>query len=118
MLVTNPPAPRTLAREVVRSVSKGSWALLAVGIVSTIADGLILIIDWSVGDLAVFLVTLLVVRGVLTMASLPLDGRGRGWAIVMGVLEVGGGIALFPGRSRHCWWSPRSSVGGPFSTAP
>jgi hypothetical protein len=63
---------------VVRSVSKGWWALLAVGIVSTIAGGLILIIDWSVGDLAVFLVTLLVVGGVLTMASLPLDGRGRG----------------------------------------
>jgi uncharacterized membrane protein HdeD (DUF308 family) len=95
MLVTNPLAPRTLAREVVQSVSKGWWALLAIGLVSTIAGGLILVIDWSVDDLAVFLGTLLVVRGVLTMASLPLDGSARGWAIVMGLLELGVGIALF-----------------------
>jgi uncharacterized membrane protein HdeD (DUF308 family) len=95
MLVTNPLAPRTLAREVVRSVARGWWALLIIGIVSVAAGGLILIIDWSVEDLAVFLGTLLVVRGVLMMFSLPLDGSARGWAIVMGLLELGAGIALF-----------------------
>jgi uncharacterized membrane protein HdeD (DUF308 family) len=95
MLITNPLAQRTFARDVVRSVSRGWWALLVVGIVSVIAGGLILIIDWSVADLAVFLGTLLVVRGVLTRASLPLDGSPRGWAIAMGVLELGVGIALF-----------------------
>jgi uncharacterized membrane protein HdeD (DUF308 family) len=95
MLVTNPLAPRTFAREIVKSVSRGWWALLAVGVVSVIAGGLILIIDWSVADLAVFLGTLFVVRGILTMASLPLDGSPRGWAIAMGLLELGVGIALF-----------------------
>ena len=91
MLVTNPLSPRS----VVRSVSSGWWVLLASGIISIIAGGLILIIDWSVGDLAVFLGVLLVVRGLFTMLSLPLDGSGRGWAVALGVLEVGIGIAMF-----------------------
>jgi uncharacterized membrane protein HdeD (DUF308 family) len=95
MLVTNPLATRSFAREVVKSVSRGWWALLAIGLVSVVAGGLILVIDWSVADLAVFLGTLLVVRGILTMASLPLDGSPRGWAIVMGLLELGVGVALF-----------------------
>jgi uncharacterized membrane protein HdeD (DUF308 family) len=95
MLVTNPFAARTFARDAVKSVSSGWWALFAVGILSTIAGGLILAIDWSVGDLAVFLGTLLVVRGLLTTFSIPLDGGGRGWAIAMGLLEVGVGIAMF-----------------------
>jgi uncharacterized membrane protein HdeD (DUF308 family) len=95
MLVTNPLAPRTVSSEAIRSVSKGWWALLAIGIVSILAGGLILTIDWSVGDLAVFLGTLLVVRGVLNTASVPLDGSPRGWAIAMGLLEIGVGIALF-----------------------
>jgi uncharacterized membrane protein HdeD (DUF308 family) len=95
MLVTNPLAPRTLAREAIRTVSRGWWALLLMGIVSTVAGGLILIIDWSVRDLALFLGTLLVVHGVLTMLSLPLDGSPRGWAIAMGILEAGVGVALF-----------------------
>ena len=46
-------------------------------------------------DLAIFLGTLLVVRGVLSMLSLPLDGSARVWSFVMGLLEVGVGIALF-----------------------
>jgi uncharacterized membrane protein HdeD (DUF308 family) len=95
MLVTNPLASRARARERLNDVARGWWALCLVGIVSTIAGGLILLIDWSVDDLAVFLGTLLVVRGALTMLSLPLDGSGRAWSIAMGLLEAGLGTALF-----------------------
>jgi uncharacterized membrane protein HdeD (DUF308 family) len=95
MLVTNPLASRALAREELGNVARGWWALCVVGIVSTIAGGLILVFDWSVDDLAVFLGTLLVVRGVLTMLSLPLDGSARVWSLAMGGLEAGLGIALF-----------------------
>jgi uncharacterized membrane protein HdeD (DUF308 family) len=95
MLVTNPLASRALARERLNDVARSWWALCLVGIVSLIAGGLILVIDWSVDDLSVFLGTLLVVRGALTTLSLPLDGSCRAWSIAMGVLEAGLGIALF-----------------------
>jgi uncharacterized membrane protein HdeD (DUF308 family) len=95
MLVTNPLAQRTLARDVIRCVASGWRLLLLVGIVSTIAGGVILVIDWSVDDLALFLGTLLVVRGLPTTFSRPLDGSARAWSIGMGVLETGLGIALF-----------------------
>src|SRR4029078_8650762 len=73
----------------------GWWVLFITGLISVVAGGVILLVDWSVGDLAVFLGTLLVVRVVLMMFGAPLDGSLRGWAIALGLLEVGVGIAMF-----------------------
>jgi uncharacterized membrane protein HdeD (DUF308 family) len=94
MLVTNPLAPRSWSRDLIRSVSRGWWVLLLSGIVSIVAGGIILLVDWSVDDLAIFLSALLIVRGIFNMVSLPLDGSARGWAVVLGLLEVGVGIAV------------------------
>jgi uncharacterized membrane protein HdeD (DUF308 family) len=94
MLVTNPLAPRAWSRDVVKSVSSGWWVLLISGVVSIVAGGFILIIDWSVNDLAVFLGALFIVRGIVNTLSLPLDGSMRGWAVALGLLEVGVGIAV------------------------
>jgi uncharacterized membrane protein HdeD (DUF308 family) len=94
MLLTNPLAPRSWSREIVRSVSSGWWVLLLSGIVSIVAGGIILLVDWSVHDLAIFLGVLFIVRGVLGMLSIPLDGSVRGWAVALGLLEVGVGIAV------------------------
>jgi len=94
MLVTNPLAPRSWSREVVRSVSSGWWVLLLGGIVSIVAGGIILFVDWSLNDLATFLGVLFIVRGVLNMVGLPLDGSRRGWAVALGLIEVGVGIAV------------------------
>jgi uncharacterized membrane protein HdeD (DUF308 family) len=94
MLVTNPLAPRSWSREIVKSVSSGWWVLLLSGIVSIVAGGIILLVDWSLKDLSIFLGVLLIVRGVFTMLSLPLDGSMRGWAVALGLLEVGVGIAV------------------------
>ena len=94
MLVTNPLAPRSWSRQLVRSVSSGWWVLLLSGIVSIVAGGIILLVDWSVNDLAIFLGVLFIVRGVFNMVSLPLDGSARGWAVALGLLEVGVGIAV------------------------
>ena len=80
MLVANPLSPRSWGREVVDSVSKGWWALLLSGLISIVAGGLILLIRWSVGDLAIFLGALFLFRGVVTMFSRPLDGSSAGWA--------------------------------------
>jgi uncharacterized membrane protein HdeD (DUF308 family) len=94
MLVTNPLAPRSWSREIVKSVSSGWWVLLLSGIASIVAGGIILLVDWSLTDLAVFLGAVFIVRGVFNMLSLPLDGSMRGWAVALGLLEVGVGIAV------------------------
>jgi uncharacterized membrane protein HdeD (DUF308 family) len=95
MLVTNPLVQRPWAREVIKSVSSGWWALFLSGVVSIVAGALILLINWSVADLAVFLGVLLICRGIFTMFSLPLDGSARGWAIGLGLLEAAVGIAVW-----------------------
>jgi uncharacterized membrane protein HdeD (DUF308 family) len=95
MLVTNPLTRRSWTREAVTTISSGWWVLLISGIISIVAGGLILLIDWTVSDLAVFLGALFVVRGIFTVLSLPLDGSLRGWAVVLGLLEVGVGIAVW-----------------------
>jgi uncharacterized membrane protein HdeD (DUF308 family) len=94
MLVTNPLGPRSWARETIEAVSSGWWVLLVSGIVSIVAGGIIVLIDWSVSDLAVFLGVLLIVRGIFTMFSVPLDGSVRGWAVAVGLLEVAVGVAV------------------------
>jgi uncharacterized membrane protein HdeD (DUF308 family) len=94
MLVTNPLAPKSWSRQLVQAVSSGWWVLLVSGIVSIVAGGIILLVDWSVSDLAIFLGVLFIVRGICNMVSLPLDGSVRGWAVALGLLEVGVGIAV------------------------
>jgi uncharacterized membrane protein HdeD (DUF308 family) len=76
-------------------VSSGWWTLLLSGIISVVAGGLILLIRWSIGDLAVFLGVLFLFRGVFTMFSVPFDGSARGWSIALGVLEVAVGVAVW-----------------------
>ena len=78
MLVTNPLAPKSWSRELARSVSSGWWVLLLSSIVSIVAGGIILLVDWSLNDLAVFLGVIFIARGVFNMMSLPLDGSMRG----------------------------------------
>jgi uncharacterized membrane protein HdeD (DUF308 family) len=94
MLVTNPLTPRSWSRELVQSVSSGWWLLLLSGIVNIVAGGVILLVDWSLNDLAVFLGVLFIVRGVVNMVSPTLDGSVRSWAVFLGLLEVGVGIAV------------------------
>jgi uncharacterized membrane protein HdeD (DUF308 family) len=80
-------------------VSRGWWVLLLTGLISLVAGAIIFFIDWTVGGLAVFVGTLLVVRGAFTTISIPIDGSMRTWSIVLGVVEmfVGLGVFLWPG---------------------
>jgi len=75
-------------------VSSSWWILLLSGIFSIVVGGIILLVDWSINDLAVFLGVIFIVRGLFNMVSLPLDGSARGWAVALGLLEVGVGIAV------------------------
>jgi uncharacterized membrane protein HdeD (DUF308 family) len=85
-------------------VSRGWWILLCAGLISVVAGGVILVANWTVSDLAVFIGVLLVVRGVMTMFSVPIDGAVRNWAVALGLIELLVGIAVF------VWPGPTLSV--------
>jgi uncharacterized membrane protein HdeD (DUF308 family) len=91
----NPMArPNDFDREVAVEISKGWWILLLSGLVSAIAGIIILSIDWTVADLALFVAILFVVRGALQVFAVPLDGSGRGWNVAVGIIEICVGIAF------------------------
>jgi uncharacterized membrane protein HdeD (DUF308 family) len=95
MLVINPNTQQSWVRNSVKAVSSNWWLLLLNGIVGVVAGGLILAIDWTIADLAVFIGVLLFVRGIFTAFSLPLNSTARMWTVVMGLLEIGTGVAIF-----------------------
>ena len=99
MVVTNPFSPGAWTREQIDKVSSGWWVLLVTGLISVVAGGIILLTDWSVDDLAVFIGVLLILRGIFVLFSVPIDGAFRGWSIAMGVLEmlVGFAVLVWPG---------------------
>jgi uncharacterized membrane protein HdeD (DUF308 family) len=68
---------------------------LANGIVTVIAGGIILSVDWKLSDLAVFIGAVLVFRGLFEMFSVPVDGSGRGWTLVLGLLQFGLGVMVW-----------------------
>ena len=81
MIVTSPiDEIRNWTRAQVEAVSKGWWVLLATGLLGVVAGAAIFFINWTVGDLVVFVGTLLIIRGALTMFSIPVDGSLRTWS--------------------------------------
>jgi uncharacterized membrane protein HdeD (DUF308 family) len=91
----NPIArPADFDRSVAATISKGWWVLLLSGIISAIAGIIILTVDWTVSDLALFVAILFIIRGFLQATAVPLDGSGRGWNIAIGVIEMLVGIAF------------------------
>ena len=96
MIVTSPTDTiRSWTRSQVEIVSRGWWVLLASGIVSIVAGGIIAFADWTVGDLTVFIGTLLIIRGFLTTFSIPVDGSLRMWSVVLGLVEVAVGVSVW-----------------------
>jgi len=95
MLVTNPFTPGSWTRQQIDNVSSGWWVLLLTGLISVAAGGIILLVDWSLDDLAIFIGALLLFRGIFTMFSVPIDGAMRGWSIALGLLEALVGLAVW-----------------------
>ncbi len=96
MIVTSPlDELRSWTRAQVEAVSKGWWVLLATGVVGIVAGAIIVFTKWSVDDLVVFVGALLILRGAMTMFSVPVDGSLRTWSIVFGAVEVFVGIGVF-----------------------
>ncbi len=96
MIVTSPiDTIRSWTRAQIEMISRGWWVLFTAGIVSIVAGGIIAFADWTVGSLAVFIGTLLVLRGFLTTVSVPVDGSLRTWSVVLGLLEVAVGVSVW-----------------------
>ncbi len=101
MTAMNPFAEISWGAREVRSVLRGWWVLLLSGIASIVAGGIILSIDWTLADLAVFIGIFLICRGVFTTwFGVPIDGSARGWSIALGLLETVVGVAVL------AWPSP------------
>jgi uncharacterized membrane protein HdeD (DUF308 family) len=95
MTITSSPNTDSLSREI-RSTVRGSWwTLLFAGILGIVAGVIILAMDWTVSDLAIFVGLLLFLRGLFTMFGTPFDGAMRGWSIFLGILEMAVGVAVF-----------------------
>jgi uncharacterized membrane protein HdeD (DUF308 family) len=96
MIVTSPLSEvRRWTRAQAEAVSKGWWVLLLTGLLSVVAGGIIISVDWTVDQLVVFVGTLLIVRGAFTMFSIPVDGSVRIASIVLGLVEILIGIGVF-----------------------
>ena len=102
MAVANPFSDlRSWSRDQVEQVSKKWWVLLITGLVSLAAGGIIIANNWTVTDLAVFISVLLIFQGFFTLFGSPIDGSARTWSIVVGLVEIGTGIAIWvwPGQT-------------------
>jgi uncharacterized membrane protein HdeD (DUF308 family) len=92
--VLDPITTSTMDQDTAEAVSK-AWPILVLsGIVSVIAGMLILSIQWTVSDLALFVAILFIVRGGFEMLARPIDGSGRTWNLVVGGIQVLVGIAF------------------------
>src|SRR5262249_14129908 len=81
-------------RRGVEQASRGWWMVLLSGIISVAAGVIILDIDWTVGDLAVFVGAYLVFRGIIQGLN-GLLGRGLwGYYLGTGILSVFAGIVV------------------------
>ncbi len=95
MIITNPFSVSASSQDRIDDSSGGWWVILVTGLISVVAGGIILVTDWTVGDLVAFVGALFVIRGIFTTFSAPLDDSGRGWSVVLGLLEVGVGLAVW-----------------------
>ena len=96
MIVTSPiDSIRSWTRAQIEMISRGWWVLLTAGIVSIVAGSIVAFADWTIGDLVVFIGTLLVFRGFFTIFSVPVDGSLRTWSVVLGLLEVAVGVSVW-----------------------
>jgi uncharacterized membrane protein HdeD (DUF308 family) len=96
MIVTSPiDELRSWTRAQAQAVSKGWWVLLVTGAVSILAGAIIVFTRWTADDLVVFVGALLIIRGAMTMFSIPVDGSLRAWSLVFGAVEVFVGIGVF-----------------------
>jgi uncharacterized membrane protein HdeD (DUF308 family) len=79
-------------RSTAEQASRGWWTVLLSGMISVVAGVIILSIDWTVGDLAIFVGAYLIFRGLIQMLNGPLGGGMWAYYLGTGALSVIAGI--------------------------
>jgi uncharacterized membrane protein HdeD (DUF308 family) len=81
-------------RRTVEQASKGWWAVLLSGAISVVVGMVILSIDWTVADLAVFVGAYLIFRGLVQMLNALLGGASWTYFLGTGALSIAAGIVV------------------------
>jgi uncharacterized membrane protein HdeD (DUF308 family) len=76
------------------------WKVAVIGAVAVIAGFALLLVDWSLAQLAVFAAMLFVARGALHIVTTSFEGLAGALSALLGCGEVGVGVALL------AWPSP------------
>ncbi len=87
---------------IIERASKRWWAILFSGVLSIAAGVIILSINWTLADLAVFLGAFLIFRGFVQMFNAPLGGSGWAYYLGSGLLGVAAGVLSPRGPGRRC----------------
>ncbi len=90
----NPAAGPPIDSATAEQIAKTWWVLFVSGLVSVVVGIVVLSVRWTVADLAFVMALLFVVRGTFRTASIPVDGSGRRWTLITGLLEVFVGLAF------------------------
>jgi uncharacterized membrane protein HdeD (DUF308 family) len=94
MLMT-PFASRAVRSQIAPMLRRSWWVLLLSGLVSLAAGVIVLSIDWTIDDLAVFIGALLIFRGAFDILTPPLlDGGSRVWNLVAGLAAIAVGVII------------------------
>jgi uncharacterized membrane protein HdeD (DUF308 family) len=93
-MITSNPFIDGIARGV-RMAKRDWWLFLLDGLLAIVAGGVVLAVDWTIAQLAVFIGALFVTRGVLTATGRPVNGGSRGWTVAIGLTELAVGIGVW-----------------------
>lgn len=81
-------------RGVAEEASRKWWIVLLSGIISVVAGVIILDIDWTVSDLAIFVGAYLIFRGIVQAANAAIGGSQAPYFLLTGILSVFAGIVV------------------------
>ena len=70
------------------------WKLGVIGAVAVIAGIALLLVDWTIAQLAVFVAMLLIARGALHVTTTSFDGVTGALGTLQGAVEAGAGVVL------------------------
>jgi uncharacterized membrane protein HdeD (DUF308 family) len=94
MLMTPLEKQQEFNRETAETISKSWWLLLLIGLIAVVAGIIILSINWTIDDLAVFIGAVFIFQGISHALTQPLDGGSRAWNIAAGLLGIAAGIVV------------------------
>ena len=88
------PDPHLLTREAAEALRRTWIAVAIAGAISIVCGVIILSIDWSLDDLAIFAGAVFIFEGLVLALSPPYDGRSRTPGAIAGIAGIIAGIAI------------------------